>query len=93
MLTSGYDIPLLSGGAIVATSRTAAVQPNAAHVLLAAVRRAIEADVDGAKISAILAMAENATGSQQAPGFTMCANTLDALAKDGPARPPFTVEK
>ena len=54
--------------------------PNPAHVLLTAVRRAVDAGVEPARVVTVLDMAIAATGTQQAPSWRMCATTLDGYS-------------
>ena len=55
--------------------------PNAAHLLLASIKSALAAGVDGTKLVPILDMALSATGAQQAPAWKMCAGAIDSYTK------------
>jgi hypothetical protein len=54
--------------------------PNPAHVLLAAISRAVDAGVEPVRIVAVLDMACSAHGVEQAPSWRMCARTLNGYA-------------
>ena len=65
--------------------------PSPAHVLIGAVRRAVEAGVDKDKIVMMLDMADEATGTEQAPAWRNVTRTLNrwSAEKDGnPAEVP-----
>jgi hypothetical protein len=60
--------------------------PNPAHVLLTAIRDAIDAGVPAATVVPMINMALGATGSSQAPGWRMVSGALDmATAAAKPA--------
>jgi hypothetical protein len=60
--------------------------PNAAHQLLTAIRDAVDAGVEAAKVSAVIEMALGAEGAAQAPGWRMCAGALTNYTAAAKAR-------
>lgn len=57
-------------------------EENPPHVLIDAIRRALKAGVDPARVVSILDMAHKATGVKQAPVWRSCAEALDEYAAE-----------
>lgn len=55
--------------------------PAPAHILLDAISRALAAGVARAELLATVNMARKATGVKQAPGWRMCAESLDEASE------------
>ncbi len=66
------------------TPRTSAPDrgPNAAHVLLSAIKGAMAADVPVSKIIPIVDMAISANGTLQSPVWKSCSAALDTYARE-----------